>query len=495
VVEGIERVARGERVPLSFAQQRLWFLDQLQPGNSAYIIPGALRLRGTLLVRHLARSFERLVERHESLRTILPVVDGVPVQHIQAAGRWPLPVVDLSGLAVARREAEGQRVLQAELARPFVLDRGPLLRSRVLRLTDREHILLLSMHHSIADGWSMQICLRELTTFYQAACTGEAVPLGPLPIQYADYALWQRGWLTGAVLEEQVRYWRQQLAGASELLLPTDFARPHVQSYRGAGYRFSLPADLSAQVLTLARQERVTTFMLLLAAFQALLYRWTAQTDIVVGTDVANRNQRETEQLIGFFINLLALRGDLRGSPDFRHLLQRTREMVLAAYTHREVPFDLLVEQLRLPRQMNRTPLIRLLFVLENLPGARQRPLPGLSVETLEGEATSAKFDLALFMHEAPGGLQGAVVYQADLFGQETIATLMDRFELLLRQVVAQPERSIDVLDIATPQERGQQAQASKRLSASDLRSLRLSKGEEVNLENMHIQQTKPTRG
>lgn len=447
-------VAHTQDLPLSFAQQRLWFLDQLEPNSPVYLIPRALHLHGPLRLSTLQDSLDALVLRHESLRTTFGSSEDQPVQVIHPASRQALPLIDLCGLSWERRVSEARLLAAEEALSPCDLSRGPLLRTRLLRIASDEHVFLLTMHHVISDGWSSRIFLSELTTLYKALRDGQVAPLFPLPIQYKDFAIWQRQWLRGPVLERQLSYWTRQLAGVPVLDLPTDHPRPPVQSYQGAQQPFVLKAPLVAQLLELSHQEGVTLFMTLLAAFQVLLYRYSGQTDIVVGTDIANRTHVETESLIGFFVNLLALRTDLGGAPTFRTVLQRVREVVLGAYMHQDIPFEILVERLLPQRSQDRMPLTQVLFVLQNLPQIRTE-LADLTLDSFNGETTVAKFDLAFFLFEASANeLYGLVNYRADLFVKRTITGMLQRFEALLQAIVASPDTPINALDLTATGER-----------------------------------------
>ncbi|WP_338270579.1 condensation domain-containing protein, partial [Corallococcus caeni] len=334
-------IARGDEAPLSFAQQRLWFLDQLQPGTATYNIPSALHLEGPLDFAALERSFRELLQRHESLRTTFHAHAGEPVQRFHATADFALDVRDLEHLAPDAREAEARRLAGAEALRPFDLAKGPLLRASLLRLAEHHHVLLVTMHHIVSDGWSMGILVRELGALYRAFSAGLGSPLTALPLQYADYALWQRNWLQGEALERQRSWWRQHLAGAPRALeLPTDFPRPVVQSFSGASVPFLLPLELSQALQTLAQRHGATLFMALLASTQALLSRHSGQDDVVVGSPIAGRRFAELEGLIGFFINTLALRSRLDDGPTFVELLGRVREATLGAYAHQDIPFE-----------------------------------------------------------------------------------------------------------------------------------------------------------
>jgi len=351
---------RGNEAPLSFAQQRLWFLDQLEPDSSSYNIRRAIRIKGVLDIGKFRQSLETIVARHEILRTSFVSTDGRPVQVINQSIRLPLDLMDLRGLPVAEREGEVERVAAAEAQRPFDLADDPLLRVKLLRLDDDEYIFLLTIHHIISDGWSLGVLLSELGALYQAFNADQNPAVPSLQIQYADFALWQRNWLNEDALKEHLAYWKQQLKDVPPLELSTDYPRPLSQSFRGARQSVLLPADLCDAIKTLGQREGVTLFMTLLAAFQTLLYRYSGQDDIVVGSPIAGRTMVEIEPLIGFFVNTLALRTDLSGNPTFRELLARIREVALGAYTHQDVPFEKLVEELHPQRSLDRTPLFRL---------------------------------------------------------------------------------------------------------------------------------------
>ncbi|HEU4508039.1 MAG TPA: amino acid adenylation domain-containing protein [Pyrinomonadaceae bacterium] len=449
----IVRVARNIDLPLSFAQQRLWFLDQLKPNSSFYNIPSAVRLRGTLDIAALEQSFREITRRHEPLRTRFGLVDGVPLQLIDEPQDFHLPVFDLRTVDEAEREADARSLAAVEAQRPFDLSSGPLLRASVVRLADDDHMLLCTMHHIISDGWSMGVLIRELTTLYEAYSTGRNSPLPDLEIQYADFAHWQRAWLQGEVLEKQLAYWKKQLAGAPAVLeLPTDYSRPAVQTYSGATQFFVLPAALREQLEDLSRTNSATLFMTLLAAFQTLLSRYSRQSDVVVGSPIANRNRAETESLIGFFVNTLVLRTDLSGDPSFRELLGRVREVALGAYAHQDVPFELLVEELQPERSLAHTPLFQVVFTLQNAPMPRAE-LDKLSVAGLAVERATAKFDLGLNISGTPGELQGALEYNTDLFDAATIRRMVSHLEILLANVVSNPDQRLSELPLLTPAE------------------------------------------
>jgi len=452
---------RHARLPLSFAQQRLWFLEQLEPG-ATYNLAAAVRLTGQLDADALAHSIRELIRRHEALRTTFTLAESQPVQVIHPPWDFQLPIIDFP--AGQNSTAPVEEFLQESARQPFDLEQGPLLRVSLLRLSPSEHVVLFVMHHIIADGWSMGILIRELAAFYDGFSTGTLGPnpgaastlLPALPVQYADFAVWQRQWLQGETLTRKLAYWQQQLENLPLLQLPTDHPREAAGVNRGAAHSFKLSPSLSAALLDLSHQENVTLFMTLLAAFQTLLHRYTHQEDIVVGTDVANRNPIETEGLIGFFVNLLVLRTDLSGNPSFRDLLQRVRDVALGAYAHQDLPFEKLVEVLRPERQLNHTPLVQVLFVLQNAPTAAWE-LPGLTLERLEIEPGTARFDLALFLTETEEGFTGTWRYNAELFEAGTIARLSGHWQTLLSSLAAQPDSRINALELLTETEKAQQ--------------------------------------
>ncbi|HBL30739.1 MAG TPA: non-ribosomal peptide synthetase, partial [Acidobacteria bacterium] len=425
-------VPRQGPLPLSYAQQRLWLLDQLAPGSPLYNMPGALSADGPLDHAPLALRLGEIVRRHEALRTVFAARDGVPVQVIRPASPFLLPLIDLSGLPETVRREQTRVLLAQEAVRPFDLARDPLLRGGLLRLAGEEHVLALTMHHIASDGWSMGILIRELAALPS--------PLPELPVQYADFAVWQRSWLQGEVLERELAFWRTQLEGAPALLdLPADRPRPPAQSLRGATRPVRWPAGL-AGAETLARREGATLFMVLLAAFQALLARLGGQEDFAVGSPIAGRNRQEIEGLIGFFVNTLVLRAGLSGEPSFRELLGRVRETALAAYAHQDVPFEKLVEELAPERSLTHSPLFQVMFVLQNA------PVPGLDMQGLRLRPVStagatAKFDLTLSLEPREGGLGGLIEYATDLFDGVTIDRLLGHFELLLTGAVSDPDR------------------------------------------------------
>ena len=448
-------VTRDGQLPLSFAQQRMWLVDQLEPGTPTYNLSETLRLTGRLDVTALERSLAELVRRHEALRTTFAVVEEDPVQVISPTIDIKLPVEDLSGSPQAEREAEALRRAREEARRPFDLERGPLWKAKLLRLDEEMHVLLLTKHHIVSDAWSMGLIRRELTALYEAFSTGRPSPLPELPIQYADYAVWQRQWLTGEVLEEQLGYWKERLAELPTLELATDRPRPAVQTHRGAREKLVLPESLTRALKELSRREGATLFMVLLAAFQALLGRYSGQEDVAVGSPIAGRNRAETEGLIGFFVNNLVLRTDLSGDPTFRELLARVREVSLGAYANQDVPFEKLLEELKPKRDLSRNPFFQAFFNMVNVP-AIPTELSGLTVERLSNRDVAANFDVSLTIHDGPEGLQGGLAYNADLFDAATIARMLGHFETLLEGIIADPDQHISTLPLLTEAERHQ---------------------------------------
>ena len=452
----IRRADRTRPLPLSFAQQRLWFIDQLDPGSPLYNIPAALRVEGPLDGAVLALCLGEIVRRHEALRTVFAAPDGSPVQVIQPAEPFPLPVVDLAGLPESTREALALTLVGEEAGRPFDLTRGPMLRGLLLRLGDRDHAVALTMHHITSDGWSRGILVREVAALYAAFAANRPSPLPELPVQYADFAVWQASWLEGEVLEQEIDFWRRQLAGLPPLLtLPTDRPRPAVQSSRGAIRPVRLPAELARQAEALGRREGATLFMVLLAGFQALLAGHSGQQDLAVGTPIAGRNRVEIEGLIGFFVNTLVLRGDLTGGPSFRELLGRVRETALSAHTHQDVPFERLVQELSPERSLAHTPLFQVMLILQNAP-AESLEIQDLRLRPVVTTGTTAKFDLTLALEEWSGGLMGTLEHSTDLFDATTIDRLIGHFERLLTAALAAPELALSRLPLLFPAERHQ---------------------------------------
>jgi amino acid adenylation domain-containing protein len=451
-----ELVSREEDLPLSFAQQRLWFLDRLEPGCYAYNMPGAVRISGSLDQAALEKSLDEIVRRHETLRTTLPLRGGKPVQAIAAPAPLNLPVTDLRELPLPEREAQLDEIMTREAHEPFDLARGPLLRIKLVRQADDEHVLLVTMHHIVSDGWSLELFLRELATLYQAYTEGAESPLPQLPIQYADFASWQRNWLKDEKLGSLLGYWVQQLKGAPPVLeLPNDHLRPASRSYNGAKQSVMLPQSLTDELKRLSREQGVTLFMVLAAAFKVVLYRYSGQPDIVIGIPSANRNQAEIEELIGFFVNTLVLRTDLSGSPTFRTLLGKIRETVIDACTHQDLPFEKLVEELQPERDASRTPLFQVMLVQQKqlMP---ELDCAGVCFRPLEVETTTAKFDLTLNFAEADQELRLTLEYSTDLFEAATARRMLGHLQTLLEGAVANPEQHISELTLLTNDEQQQ---------------------------------------
>jgi amino acid adenylation domain-containing protein len=456
----IQPISRQGNLPLSFAQQRLWFLAQLEQNNPFYNIPVAVRLQGQLNLATLEQTFNEILSRHETLRTNFQTVEGQPVAVISPIASLQLPLLDLSELPNTQKEAEVKQQILAEAQLPFDLKTDLLLRVKLLRLGEQEHILLATMHHIASDGWSIGVMVSEVATLYEAFCAGQPSPLPQLPIHYADFAAWQRQCLQGEALQAQMSYWRKQLESAPSVLeLPIDQPRSTVGTFRGASYSFEISKELSLALNQLSQQAGSTLFMTLLAAFNILLGRYTGNEDIVVGTPIANRNRAEIEGLIGFFVNTLVMRTNLSGNPSFLELLERVREVTLGAYTHQDLPFEQLVEALQPQRSLSHTPLFQVMFVLQNAP-MLQIELPGLTLSPLESDTGTAKFDLTLIvsemMPETEPRLRGKFEYNTDLFDASTITRMVEHFCTLLSGIAATPERRISELPLLTEAERHQ---------------------------------------
>lgn len=454
--------------PTSFAQQRLWFLDQLAPGNPFYNVSTALHLTGSLNFTALKQTFNEIVRRHETLRTRFVMVEQQPVQAISPSLTIPLPLIDLRNFDSPERGTRMQQIITQEAQHPFNLTTGPLLRVKLLQLDEAEYLLLLNLHHIVADGWSIGVLIKELGVLYKALAgdkrcltTSDSVStlLPELPIQYADFAQWQREWLQGVTangtspLQSQLVYWQKQLNGISVLNLPTDRLRPAVPSYRGAKQFLELPPSLTQALEVLSSQEGVTLFMTMLAAFQTLLYRYTQQQDIAVGSPIANRNRSELEGLIGFFVNSLVLRTDFSGNPTFQELLNRVREITLEAYSHQDLPFEKLVEELHPERDLSYHPFFQVVFSLQNTP-IETLELSGLTLSLFEFDSKTAKLDLEFHLWQDLESLKGQMVYSTDLFDDKTITRMLGHFQTLLESIVANPEQQISDLSLLTEEER-----------------------------------------
>ncbi|GHO70196.1 hypothetical protein KSC_090880 [Ktedonobacter sp. SOSP1-52] len=466
----LQRVARDQKIPLSFAQQRLWFLNQLEPDSSFYNMPAALRLEGPLSVDALKHSWKEIIQRHEVLRTTFGISDGEAVQRI--VPEWEeqeiFSLLDLSQWPEEEREQEARRWNKQEALQIFDLTRGPLVRMRVLKLGADNHLLLITMHHIISDGWSLGIFIEELTTLYNALVQGKPVALPPLPIQYADFAVWQNEWLKGDLLEKELTYWREQLAGMPEVIeLPLDHARPTIQSYQGDRQSTSFSAELTQRVRELSQQEEVTMFMALLTSFVVLLWRYSGQEDIVVGTPIANRNRLELEGLIGFFANTLILRTSLTDDPTFREVLERVKEVTLNAYSHQDVPFEKLVEVLRPERKTSYAPLVQVMFA--SPPSvSEQHELTGL---TIHGESTGSEtsnFDLICYTIDDGQELEGQLTYNKDLFETDTIQRLLSHWVVVLEHMVSGLDQKIGSFPLVTKDELEQFISPWKELENDD---------------------------
>ena len=442
----LEKFKRNGESPLSFSQQRLWFIEQLEPGNPAYNIHAAVRLLGDLDTQVLQQSLEAVIERQEVLRTTFPEVDDQPVQRIGAPMSLNLPLLDLEDFATDERESQALSFIIDESQRPFDLAAGPMLRTKLLRMSERDHILILTMHHIVSDAWSMGVLVRDAAAFYKSFAEDSAVSLPELQIQYADYASWQRAWLQPERLAESLGYWKRQLGDKPRSMqLPTDKPRPTAQTSNGALYQVELSDELSSEVDDLSRRESVSVFMTLLSAFKVALSRYTASDDIVVGTDVANRSRSEVEGLIGMFVNQLVLRTDLSGNPTFTELLGRVREVALEAYAHQETPFDKIVEAIKPDRELDRNPLFQVMFGFQNTP-TQPIELPGLSIGRMGIDNKTSVFDLSLYMSRQGSKLVGAMRYNTDLFEASTVGRILDEFKLVLQTVVKAADVRLDAL-------------------------------------------------
>ncbi len=431
--------SRQEALPLSYAQHRLWVVDQLDPDNAQHNLPAAFRIGGDVDVRVFAKAVERLVERHEILRTHYELEGDHPVQVIANSAPVPLTIVDLSSLQPEEASVEAKRLAQLEAGKPFRLSQAPIYRAVLYRLAEDDHFLLFNVHHIASDGWSIGVLRRDLLALYAAELSGQKPALPELTIQYADYAKWQRETLTGDVLAAEVSHWRTQLQGAPLVLdLPGDHARPDGQTSGGARQTAHLAHDLSEKVRALGRQHAATVFMTAHAAFQALISFWSGQRDFLLGTDLANRPNTQTESLIGFFVNLVVLRCSLAGDPDFTEMVARSRETALAAYAHQELPFEKIVEELQPERTLSRHPVVQVLFVQQNAP--QQEEAPGVLTVSPYAMEVPARFDLAVFVKETAGGLAQSWVYDPALFDAPTITRMIALYQTVLQTVTTNPQ-------------------------------------------------------
>ncbi|HEX8139754.1 MAG TPA: condensation domain-containing protein [Pyrinomonadaceae bacterium] len=454
----IPRQSRTENFfPLSFAQERLWVVEQLQPGNPAYIISAAAGFNLPVKIAVLEQSLNAIVQRHEILRTTFPACHGKPVQRIASSMMLTLPVVDLRHIPEPYRAEQAAQLAAEQARRPFDLASGPLLRTRLLRLSEDRSVTLIALHHIIFDGWCTSLLVQEMMALYAAFSRGQPSPLPELPIQYADYAVWQREWLQGEVLERLLSYWRKQLQGLSPLELPLDHPRPPVFRYRGARKTLPLSKDLTQALHTLSRQQNATLFMTLLAAFKTLLYMYTGQDDIAVGTSLANRTRAETAGLIGSFVNMVVLRANLAGDPSFLELLRRVREVCLSAYAHQDLPFEKLLKELNPQRDPSRNPLYQVVFQMNNTPApfgmapGENYGLPESGYQWLETGTAMAELNMHIdpVMAGPDGGSTAwncVLEYRTDLFEDATIGRMLRHFQTLLDQIIADPTKRLSRL-------------------------------------------------
>lgn len=461
----------------SFAQQRLWFLQQMEPDRASYNCHAARRVQGGLDARVLAETLAALAERHESLRTTFTVLEGELLQVISPRLDLSVPLVDLSALPEERKMPEASQLGAAEQQRPFDLERGPVFRSLLLRLAEKDHVVLLTLHHIVSDAWSLWILVRELGAVYPALAAGLPSPLPALPIQYADFAEWERKTLAGPALEERLAWWTRQLDSVpTALRVPVDRPRSAARSHQAAYHQFMLPEDMVPALAALTRRENATLFVTTLAAFAALLGWWSGDEDVVVGSPIANRNLADVEGLIGFFINILALRARLAGDPPFVDLLRQLRATCYGAFDRRDLPFEKVIEVLRPARDLDRTPVFQVTFTLQNSPSSALK-IPGLVVREFEAGAAMVKYDLMLDLWEAPAGLDACFTYDTDLFYPATIERLASLYGIVLREVAARPEVRLselrNVLTRADRDLRGEQERAFKQSRSEKLRAVR----------------------
>ncbi len=480
-VSRIQPVSRTEALPLSFAQQRLWFLDQLESGSTFYNVPAAVRLRGALNVNALQRALDEVVSRQEALRVSFPTLNNEPVQFITPTLELPLDLIDISELPEHEQEGLVASYAKEWMSLPFDLGRGPLARVRLLRLGEADHVLLFCMHHIIGDVWSMNVLVSEWAKLYDAFSMDQPSPLEPLPFQYADYSVWQREWLQGDVLEKQLDYWRKQLADAPTVLsLPTDKPRVN-QTFEGKQLMVALPEPLSAEIKALSRREGATLFMTLLAAFGATLSYHSRQTDMLIGTPIANRREAGVENLIGFFVNTLVLRLNLSDDPTFCELLARVREVSFDAYAHPDVPFEKLVEELRPERSLTHNPLFQVLFTLDYMPQAVETRLTNLTLTPVEIGREAVQFDLILHLAETKEGIGGGLQYRTGLFEASTMQRLFRHFETILTNVVRSPEMRLSTLaSILAEADRQLVMEQGKRVTAIGLQKLKTARRQAV---------------
>ena len=443
----------GQKLPLSFSQERLWFIDQME-GSVQYHIPAVLRLKGNLNQQALGRALKYIVERHEVLRSVFQQEEGQPYQSIRDATEWQLEIID--GSIYSQDHERFQSDILKSVSTPFDLSKDFMVRAMLIRLAEQEHVLVVNMHHIASDGWSTSIIVKEVVELYASFVEGREPNLLPLTIQYSDFAIWQRKYLQGEVLNNKMDYWKQKLSGVSPLQLPTDHPRPALRSTRGASIDFSFDKLLSGQLHALCQQQGTTLYMTMLAALNVLLHNYTGQDDICIGSPIANRTQHEVEALIGFFVNTLALRSEIRDEVPFTDFLQQVRETTMSAYEHQEMPFEKVVELVVKERDMSRTPLFQVMLVLQNTPEAKKLKLGEIELSGEQLPHDTSKFEITLFIVETPQGLQGSVEYSTDLFSESTIKRMLDHFKILLNSIVTAPGKKIGELKMLTPHEEQQ---------------------------------------
>jgi len=475
---------RSAAFPLSLAQERLWFIDQIEPGSSAYNMSSIVSMTGALDVDKLERALQEIVRRHETLRVTFAEVDDKPRQLIAPNLALPVSLVDLQHLVEAEREAEAQRLAATDARQPFDLRRGPLLRCTLLRLAADKHLLLLTMHHIISDGWSMGVLLNELTAMYAAFSENRPSPVRELPVQYVDFAVWQRERLQGKILETELAFWKKQLADAPRHLeIPTDYPRPAEQSFRGAIELLTLSSVEVAALKELSRNEDVTLFMTLLACLNLLLHQVTGSTDIVVGSSVANRNHLDTENLIGLFVNQLVLRTNMSGDPTFRELLKRIRQVTLSAYDHQDLPFQWLARALQPERSLSRNPLFQVTFAFQNLPPLVSESA-GINWSLMGNDNETAQFDINLLVSESEHELCMAMQYSTDLFKAATIKRMLRLLEVIARRIVENPDARLSSLNAeltaASEQLLRDERQERKAQNTGKIKSLRRRRSDQL---------------
>ncbi|HEY9811291.1 MAG TPA: amino acid adenylation domain-containing protein, partial [Halomicronema sp.] len=441
--------------PASFAQNRLWFLNQLAPANPFYNVTAALQITGPLNITALQQTLNEIIRRHETLRTTFVMQNGQLLQAIHPHLTLPLPIINLQNIPATQQQKQAQKIATKEAQKPFDLATDPLFKTTLLQLSQSQFILLLNLHHIVADGWSIGVLIREFTTLYTTYQKNQPSTLPELPLQYADFSEWQHQYLQGEILETQLTYWQQKLKKITPLNLPTDRPRPPLPTYKGAKQLLTLSPPLTQALKTLSRQQNVTLFVTLLAAFKTLLYRYTQQEDITIGSPIANRNRREIEPLIGFFVNTLVLRTNLTGNPTFLELLNRVKQTTIEAYAHQDLPFEKIVEKLQPEREPSRNPLFQVSFSLQNTP-IQTLQLPDLTLQPLEIETGTAKLDLEFHLWEELETIKCQIIYSTDLFNQTTITRMAEHFQTLLAAIAANPNQHLSHLQILTPAEQHQ---------------------------------------